>query len=641
MRIKEAVKQTGLTEKTIRYYESCGLVIPDMEMRFDRRWRDYKPEHIRLLSAVATLRRASFRVEEIARLLSSPEKIPVTVEDVYRRAEAARDEAEKLCARLGQEDLRESPDILTLAQRLEETTVGYALPLADRSFRTRGMDRYLPEPRSLSGSLAGRLGVLVCILWLLSMGLATCFCAKDLGRQAARAGEDALKAFFSDAASGAAEFLPEVLFRPADSVLLRKTGEFRLTKAALLLDEQGIVIGSNGFRMPDPASVDTVKELVSKRAQPVYTILGDFTGQDPSIPAEMGLAVWEGKLSLLAVQASTDKWQPTRFSLAFRDAPKWGVSFPSHEIDGDYPDKKKKYNIGLPVPGERHEPSLELLDGIDSGTLHFDSDGVLQGSRLRGAWLRDEEGQPVCFLLAAYGWSPLSMAFRLLSGVYIVSLVLFLLLGFLLWLGLGRSLVRPLKAWDAALGDTLREVSPTEFDYAFRYRELRDLAGSWLLRRQMLSAAPVAPQETGRADLNEAMESARRKLLPRIAAHRLDPAADYRAEGVVAVSPEALEEALLALIREALPFGEQDETLTLRTEEKEGFLLAEAEVRTKKLRSGAYASLWEGVYRLPAHGDAPGAKLRRASAALPGSFCAVRRTKKGLALTLGLPRAEN
>ena len=58
MRIKEAARKTGLTEKTIRYYESCGLVIPDMEMRFDRLWRDYKPEHLRLLAAVATLRRA-------------------------------------------------------------------------------------------------------------------------------------------------------------------------------------------------------------------------------------------------------------------------------------------------------------------------------------------------------------------------------------------------------------------------------------------------------------------------------------------------------------------------------------------------------------------------------------------------------
>ena len=31
MRIKEAARKTGLTEKTIRYYESRGLVQPDTE----------------------------------------------------------------------------------------------------------------------------------------------------------------------------------------------------------------------------------------------------------------------------------------------------------------------------------------------------------------------------------------------------------------------------------------------------------------------------------------------------------------------------------------------------------------------------------------------------------------------------------
>lgn len=638
MRIKEVAKRTGLTEKTIRYYESVGLVVPDMEMKDHRVWRDYSEKHARLLSVVATLRRASFRVEEIALLLTSPEKIPETVEKVYQRVEATRAEAEKLCARLAQPDLREAPDVMALARQLEGTASGFSLPPADRSFRASGTDRPLPEPRSLSASLAVRFAVLAFVLWLLSMGLLTSFYAKDLGRQAARVGEETLEAFFNGADAETAS-LPEVTFRPAAGILTGNGADFPLAKAALLLDEKGIVIGSRGFRLPDPASVETVKELVSKRAQPVYTILGDFTGQDPSIPAEMGLAVWEGKLSLLAVQSSRDKWQPTQFGLTFRDAPKWGGSFPSHEIDGDYPDVKIKYNMGLPVPGERHEPSLELLDGIESGAYHFDADGVLQGSRLRGAWLRDEGGRPVGFLLAAYGWSPLAMAFRLLSGVYLASLALFLLLGLLLWLSLRRSLVRPLKAWDLALGDALLEVSPEEFDYACRYRELQELAGAWLLRRQMLSALPPCQAE-GSADLLPTLDTARRKLLPMIGARRLDPVADYRAEGAVAAAPEALENALLALIREALPYGEQDEKLTLRTMEKEGFLLAEAEVRTKWfLRSGAYAALWEGVYRLPADSEAPGARLRKASAAIPGSFCAVRKTKHGLVLTLGLPKA--
>ena len=95
MRIKEAAKLTGLTERTIRYYESVGLVIPHIEERNWRQWRDYSPEHVRLLSAIATLRRASFRVEEISRLLTEPEKIPETVEVVRERAEKAMDELEE------------------------------------------------------------------------------------------------------------------------------------------------------------------------------------------------------------------------------------------------------------------------------------------------------------------------------------------------------------------------------------------------------------------------------------------------------------------------------------------------------------------------------------------------------------------
>ena len=57
MRIKEAARRTGLTEKTIRYYENRGLVLPDTEERNGRTWRDYTEDHIRLLEAVAGWRR--------------------------------------------------------------------------------------------------------------------------------------------------------------------------------------------------------------------------------------------------------------------------------------------------------------------------------------------------------------------------------------------------------------------------------------------------------------------------------------------------------------------------------------------------------------------------------------------------------
>ena len=629
MRIKEVSKMTGLTERTIRYYESCGLVIPDMEMKDHRVWRDYSEEHARLLSAVGTLRRASFRVEEIALLLSAPEKIPETVKRVRERVEATRAEAEKLCERLGQPDLAEAADIVDLARQLEKTTSGFELPPSDRNYRTRGMDRYYREPRSLSASLAVRIGALVCILWLLSMGLVTCVTAKDLGRQAAVECEDALNTFFEDPETAAS--LTEQSFRPGNGILTRSGLEFELMKATLVLNERGIVTENEGFQVElSAANADT----------------------------ELGLAVMEGRLCLMFAAnpgiGNTRSAKSSRSYLTFRDATQFGVSFPCQEIAGDYPDEAKQYVVGIPIQeGTLHEgaipssgifsapemefhPPLELLDGIESGTLHFDADGVLQGSRLRGAWLRDGKGEKACFLLAAYGWSPLAMAFRLLPGTYLVGLALFLLLGFLLWLALRRSLVRPLKAWDAALGDTLLAVNPEEFDYSCRYQELRDLAALYLLRRQMQEASSQKPS-TEEVDPVSAMDVAQRKLLPLIDARRMDPATDYRTEGIVAASPKALEDALLALIQEALPYGEQDEKLTLRVLERESFILAEVEVRTKVLRVGAYEALWDGVYRLPGSADAPGARLRKATAAIPGSFVAVRKTRRGLCLTLGLP----
>ncbi len=626
MRIKEAAKQTGLTEKTIRYYESCGLVIPDMEMRFDRLWRDYKPEHIRLLSAVATLRRASFRVEEIARLLSAPEKIPVTVEDVYRRAEAARDEAEKLCARLGQEDLRESPDILTLARRLEETAAGYSLPLADRSFDLRKQERRVKEPRSLGGMLALKLGAVLLCAWLAAMAANISLLAGYIREQTVPLFAAELEETL-DSLTGAklpdGFTLPEpeytvdtelkldyiwlgfnlqyIAFEPTGSFPGVNAATLRPKNAWLTLDKDGWLVSEKGF---------------------AYS-------EDWNLRA--GLTVHSGFLSLIAVDGGSSNY------LNFQGRSTNSGIFPARgEANRVLVDRVNREKVF------RRETPPELLEGIESGEFSFDSAMLRKTTVLRGRWLRDEQGKPVTFLLAAYGWNPFAAAVKALLPFGARLLVFFLLLGALLWLALRRSLLQPMKALNKALATSPVEVSAGEFDYALRYRELQSLTSGYLLRRQMLSAAPEAPPEADRADLNEAMEAARRKLLPLILDRNLNPVLELAKSGKAAADPEKLTDALLALIREVLPYGNGHARLLLRTGEKEGFLLAEAEVGTKwQLRSGAFASLWEGVYRLPGSGDAPGAKLRRASAALPGSFCAVRRTKKGLALTLGLPKAAD
>ncbi len=48
MKIKEAARATGLTEKTIRYYENRGLVIPAATELNGRSFRDYSPHDVEL-----------------------------------------------------------------------------------------------------------------------------------------------------------------------------------------------------------------------------------------------------------------------------------------------------------------------------------------------------------------------------------------------------------------------------------------------------------------------------------------------------------------------------------------------------------------------------------------------------------------
>ena len=146
MRIKEAARKTGLTEKTIRYYESRGLVLPDTEERNGRTWRDYTEDHIRLLEAVAILRKAQFHVEEIDAILSDPGSIPEVLDKVGNRVEEAYETLGKLRSELKRESVLSAPDALTLAGELKETVKPLSLPPQDLKFNFKAQDR-MPSSR--------------------------------------------------------------------------------------------------------------------------------------------------------------------------------------------------------------------------------------------------------------------------------------------------------------------------------------------------------------------------------------------------------------------------------------------------------------------------------------------------------------
>ena len=147
MRIKEAARKTGLTEKTIRYYESRGLVVPDTEERNGRLWRDYTEAHIRALRAVATLRKAGFHAEEIEGIQRDPGRIPETLREVAERAEEAYAALEKLRDQLRRSEVLAAPDFCALAEELSEAAAPLSLPPQDLKFNFKALDKLLAEEK--------------------------------------------------------------------------------------------------------------------------------------------------------------------------------------------------------------------------------------------------------------------------------------------------------------------------------------------------------------------------------------------------------------------------------------------------------------------------------------------------------------
>jgi MerR family copper efflux transcriptional regulator len=68
MKIGEAARRSGVPAKTIRYYESTGLI--DAAERESNGYRDYDERDVRILRFVHRARRLGFPVKDVARLLT-------------------------------------------------------------------------------------------------------------------------------------------------------------------------------------------------------------------------------------------------------------------------------------------------------------------------------------------------------------------------------------------------------------------------------------------------------------------------------------------------------------------------------------------------------------------------------------------
>lgn len=152
MKIKDVSELTGLTKKTIRYYEAEGLLSPEKTWRNGREYRNYTDNDIQQLSKIAALRRARFSVEEIRHIQAVPQDIPEVFQSYRQRLQQEQVDLSAILAVINNISSQALTDEDTLIAQMAPVTTGLPLPAVDLDPHFR----YLDELEELSMLTANR-----------------------------------------------------------------------------------------------------------------------------------------------------------------------------------------------------------------------------------------------------------------------------------------------------------------------------------------------------------------------------------------------------------------------------------------------------------------------------------------------------
>lgn len=141
MKIKEVVNRTGLTEKTIRYYEEKGLITPEIERIGKRRFREYTEENINDLEEIANLRRLFFTIEEIKTMKEQSSEIPRIVDAYKSRMEEELKAKLQIANSLQSMELSKEDTIETIIHKITPKVEELPLPMEDVNPEFGKLDR--------------------------------------------------------------------------------------------------------------------------------------------------------------------------------------------------------------------------------------------------------------------------------------------------------------------------------------------------------------------------------------------------------------------------------------------------------------------------------------------------------------------
>lgn len=131
MTIKEVAKRTGLTEKTIRYYEKQGFIHPAAEEKNGRNFRTYEEGEVAELKNIATLRKMRFTIEEIKLMREKDGDISGILEAYRQRIEEEAKQLTEICDLLSKIKIEEVKSLDEIWNRASQCLKETPLPKED------------------------------------------------------------------------------------------------------------------------------------------------------------------------------------------------------------------------------------------------------------------------------------------------------------------------------------------------------------------------------------------------------------------------------------------------------------------------------------------------------------------------------
>lgn len=151
MKMKEVMDQTGLTRKTVLFYEEQGLLTPQKTRMNGREYREYTNAHIDILRNIATLRKSGFSIDEIRRMQTSDtEVLPIFMEYRQRLMEQKK-ELDQLCQTVTAIQPKALDTMQSLIGQIEAASAPLPLPACDCTPHFRYLDeeeaKLQPSPK--------------------------------------------------------------------------------------------------------------------------------------------------------------------------------------------------------------------------------------------------------------------------------------------------------------------------------------------------------------------------------------------------------------------------------------------------------------------------------------------------------------